>query len=130
MSWLSVLGSDVGKVFRWLGSPKAQKIIGGIETVAEIIDPALDGVFAIMNTWGREILTAQAFETAVGSTPYSNAQKSAMVLSTMTPQILAFAAAQKLPIPDAAGIQKANDALVAFLNAFEAPATPAIVEKA
>ena len=122
MSWLSTLGKDVGKVFGWLGSPKAQAVITTVEGVAVAVDPVLSGIVSITNTWLKEIFTAQALAEAAAASTGSGAQKSAMVLNTMTPQILAFAAAQKLPIPDAAGIQKANDALVAFLNALDVPA--------
>jgi hypothetical protein len=123
MSWLSTLGNDVKKVFTWLGSPKGQAVVGTAEGVVEAVDPALDGVISIANNWLREIYTAQALATAAAAGGTGGAQKSALVLNALTPQILAFAETQKLPIPTAIDIQNANNALVAFLNALGAGST-------
>jgi hypothetical protein len=121
MSWLSTLGKDVGKVFGWLGSPKGQAIVGAGEAVAEAVCPALDGVLGITNTWLQEIYKAQALATAAGATGTAGgAQKAAMVLNALSPQVLAFAKTQGLPTPTATDLQTANNALVAFLNALGA----------
>jgi len=121
MSFLSAIGKDFEKVFSFLGSQKGQNIIATGEAVATAIDPALSGVFSIANNWLTEIIKLQALGSAAGDTPGSDTVKSAAVISTLTPQILAWAAANKMPVPDSAQIQTANDALVAFLDAFGAP---------
>ena len=133
MSWLSTLGNDVKKVFGWLGSPKGQAVLSAGEGVVEAVDPALDGVINLTNTWLQEIFKAQALATAAAANATGGVQKSAMVLNTVTPQVIVFATAQGLPIPTGVELQNANNALVAFLNALGAgstatantPATPA-----
>jgi hypothetical protein len=120
MSWLSTLGNDVKKVFKWLGSSKGQAILSTGEGVVEAIDPALDGVVNLTNTWLQEIFKAQALATAAAANATGGAQKSAIVLNTVTPQVIAFATAQGLPVPTGVELQNANNALVAFLNALGA----------
>jgi hypothetical protein len=123
MSWLNVLGGDVKKVFGWLGSPKGQAIVGTVEGVVELADPALDGVVSITNTWLQEIYKARALATAASAGTTGGAQEAAMVLNTLTPQVIAFAEAQKLPVPTGNDLTLANNALVAFLNALGAGTT-------
>ena len=124
MSWLSTLGNDVKKVFSWLGSSKGQAIVGAGESLLEVVDPALDGVITITNTWLQEIYKAQALATAAAASPStSGAQKAAMVLTALTPQVVAFAQAQGLPVPTGTNLINANNALVAFLNALGADST-------
>jgi hypothetical protein len=117
MSWLSTLGNDVKKVFGWLGSPKGQAILSTGEGIVEVVDPALDGIINLTNTWLQEIFKAQALAAAASANATGGVQKSAMVLNTVAPQIIAFATAQGLPIPTGVELQNANNALVAFLNA-------------
>ena len=128
MSWLSTLGNDAKKVFGWLGSPKGQAILSAGEGIVEVVDPALDGVVNLTNTWLQEIFKAQALATAASANATSGVQKSTMVLNAVAPQVIAFATAQGLPIPTGIELQNANNALVTFLNAFgggsTATATP------
>jgi hypothetical protein len=123
MSWLSTLGNDVKKVFGWLGSPRGQAVLSTGEGFVEAVDPALDGVVNLTNTWLQEIFKAQALATAAAANATGGAQKSAMVLNTVAPQVIAFATAQGLPIPTGVELQNANNALVAFLNALGAGST-------
>lgn len=125
MSFLSAFGNDVKKVFGWLGSPKGQAIIRTGEAVVEAIDPALDGVVTLTNTWLQEIYKAQALAVAAAAGSTGGTQKSAMVLNAMTPQVLAFLKTQGLAPANSAQLQVANDALVAFLNALGGTATSA-----
>jgi len=126
MSFLSAFGNDVKKVFGWLGSPKGQAIIGTGEAVLEAVDPALDGVVTLTNTWLQEIYKAQALATAAGATgTLGNTGKAAMVLNAVTPQVMAFLKTQGLAPANSTQLQAANDALVAFLNALGSTATPA-----
>jgi hypothetical protein len=120
MSWLGTLGNDVKKVFGWLGSPRGQAVLSTGEGFVEAVDPALDGVVNLTNTWLQEIFKAQALATAAAANATGGVQKSAMVLNTLAPQVIAFATAQGLPIPTGVELQNANNALVAFLNALGA----------
>ena len=123
MSWLGTLGNDVKKVFGWLGSPRGQAVLSTGEGFVEAVDPALDGVVNLTNTWLQEIFKAQALATAAAANATGGVQKSAMVLNTVAPQVIAFATAQGLPIPTGVELQNANNALVAFLNALGAGST-------
>ena len=125
MSFLSAFGNDVKKVFGWLGSPKGQAIIGAGEAVVEAVDPALDGVVTLTNTWLQEIYKAQALAVAASAGATGGAQKSALVLNAMTPQVLAFLKTQGLAPANSTQLQAANDALVAFLNALGGTAVSA-----
>jgi hypothetical protein len=120
MSWLSTLGSDVKKVFGWLGSPKGQAILSAGEGLVETLDPALDGIVNLTNTWLQEIFKAESLATAASAGTGSGVQKAAIVLNSVTPQVLSFAASQGLPTPTGVDLQNANNALVAFLNALGA----------
>ena len=91
----------------------------------EAIDPALDGVVTLTNTWLQEIYKAQALAVAASAGATGGAQKSALVLNAMTPQVLAFLKSQGLAPANSTQLQAANDALVAFLNALGSTATPA-----
>jgi hypothetical protein len=124
MSWLGTLGNDVKKVFGWLGSLKGQAVLSAGEGVVEAVDPALDGVIGITNTWLQEIYKAEALATAaVASSTTGGTQKEAMVLTALTPQVVAFAEAQHLPVPTGTDLINANNALVAFLNALGSGST-------
>lgn len=118
-SLLGTLGTAFKDVFKWLGSPTGQKVIGTGEAIVEAIDPGLTGIINIANNWLTEIVKAETLATAAGEQNGSGVQKAAMVTSAVTPEILAFAAQHGLPTPTAAKIQVANDALVAFLNALD-----------
>lgn len=120
MSWLQTLGKDVKSVFNWLGSPKVQgaittgEVLG--ETVVDAFNPALAGLNPIINSWTQEIFKAQALGAAADATTGSGAAKAAMVLQSVTPQVVAFAEQNKLPVPTGTQLQAANDALVEFLD--------------
>jgi hypothetical protein len=129
-SVLSVFGRDVKKVFAWIGSPQAQTLIKEGEAVAEAVYPPLTGIIAIGNTFMTEAVKVEALAAAAGEQNGTGTQKAAAVLNAATPQVLAFAQQYGLPAPTSAQLQQANDAIVAFLNAFPglataAPAAPA-----
>ena len=125
MSFLSTVGADIKKVFAWIGSPKGQTVVATAEGVVAAIDPALDGVITLANTWIKEAVTVESLSAAAGAQTGSGPQKAAAVISSITPQVLSFCAANNLPIPGATQIAAANTALVAFLNALGAPAPTA-----
>jgi len=129
-SFLKGFGQKALDVLKWIGSPQNQRIIttGEIlaETAATAINPALAGISPIINAWTQEIFKAEALGASAVAGAETNTAKSAAVLTSVTPQVLAWAAQNKLPAPTDAKLQQANDALVAFLNAFDSnePATP------
>ena len=119
-SLLQKVGSDVRKVFEWLGSAKGQGVIAAGEAVAVGVYPPASGIIAIANTGLTEIIKMEAMAVAAGQQNGSGVTKSAAVLQTLTPEILAYAEANKLPTPTADKIQAAANSLVAFLNALAA----------
>lgn len=125
MSFLSAIGSDIKKVFTWLGSPKGQAVITAGEGLVEDVFPQATGVINLANSWLTEIIKEEALAAGAASQTGSGAVKAASVIATVTPSVLAFATANKLPTPTAAQLQVASNGLVAFLNAFSAPVAPA-----
>lgn len=124
MSFLSFLGKDVKAVFNWLGSAKGQPTLSTGEAVIESVYPPATGIINLANTWITEAVKEETLATAAGVQTGSGVQKSAAVISAVTPSILTFAKQNGLGTPTAEQIQNANNAIVAFLNAFGAPATP------
>jgi hypothetical protein len=122
MSFLSTLGADVKKVFDWLGSSKGQAVIAAGEGVVESVYPPATGIINLANTWLSEIIKSEGLAAGAAAQTGTGVQKAAIAINAVTPQAIAFAAAHGLPAPDAEAISKANDALVAFLNAFGSPA--------
>jgi hypothetical protein len=125
-TFLQKLGADFKKVFSWLGNPNVQKVIVAGEAVGEAVaadvSPALAGISPILNSWTQEIFKAESLAAAAGAQNGTGAQKAAMVLSSVTPQVLQFAAANGLAAPTGAELQSANSLLVQFLNTLTAPA--------
>ena len=120
-TFLSAVGADAKKLFGWLGSSQGQTLISTGEAVVEAVDPALTGIVSIANTYLTEILKTENIATNAGAQSGTGVQKSAAVVSAVTPQVLAYAKAAGLPTLTAEQIQNAATAAVAFLNAFPAP---------
>lgn len=124
MSFFSTVAKDFKAVFTFLGSAKGQAMIATGEGVAEAVDPALSGLFTIANSFMTQALQVESLAVAAGSQAGSDTTKAAAVISAVTPQVL-----QYFPKATQAQIQTANDAIVAFLNAFDvtpAPVTPVV----
>lgn len=119
-SILTVIGSDIKGVFTWLASPTGQTIIKDAEAVAEDVYPPAAGIIQIANDWLAEILKTQALATAAGAVTGANSAKSAMSINGVRSQVLAYMKAHGYPTPTAEQLQKANDSLVAYMNALEA----------
>lgn len=116
MSFLSAIVKVPGAVFHWLGSPKGQAVLqtGGAVAVA-LGAPAI--VVQTAESWITKILTVEQVAESAGAQNGTGLQKSAAVLSLMMPELL-----KNFPDLPAENIQKANDALVAFMNALSLPA--------
>lgn len=126
MSFKSVLetvGSDVKKVFAWIGSPKGQAVIAAGEGAAEVIAPQLTGLINLANSGLTEIIKVEALAAGAAAQNGTGTQKLAAATAATAPAILAYAQANGLPTPTATEIQNAVNGLVAFANALSgAPA--------
>lgn len=119
-SFTSIL-SDVGK-----GLKKFFSIVLGVAQVAEpIIDVAFPGLAVLYNATVNEAVKAEAAAIAAGQQNGTGAQKLAMVIAAVTPQVVAFAAQNGLPAPTAATITNYVNAVVATLNAIPSGPAPA-----
>ena len=127
MSVLSTVGKDIKKVFAWIGSPQGQATIQTGGAVVEAIAPALTGIVTLAEGWIKNAFTVESLAVAAAAQNGTSAQKAAAVMQNMTPAVLQYAQQAGLPKPTAEQIQAANNAIVAFLNAFagaSAPSTP------
>src|SRR5271156_2999686 len=125
MSFLSTVVKDAKAGFAWLASTKGQAIVGAAEAAVDIAFPPAAPAMALVNTWMAEILKVEGLATATGSQSGTGTQKAAMAISTMTPQVLAWAAANGYSIPDTANITAINTAVVNVLNLLGANTTTA-----
>ena len=119
-TFLQHLGADIKDVFAWLGSSKGQGVIATGEALVEAAVPQAAGLINIANAWMTEIIKDETLAAQAGAQNGTGTQKAAMVLNTVTPQVVAFFERRKLAAPTATQLQAANTALVAFLNAFDA----------
>jgi hypothetical protein len=117
MNFFKSLASNLKKVFSWLGSPQGQSVIATGEAVAEAVYPPATAIVNITNTWLQEAIKAEALAEAASANDGTGAQKAAMVISAVTPQVLSFASQNGLPAPTADKLQAANTALIAFIDA-------------
>ena len=115
-SVLSVIGADAKKVFTWVASSKGQAVVAAGEAVVEDVDPALTGLINLANTYLQEIFKTEALATAAGAQSGTGLQKSAAVVTALTPSVLAYAKSAGLPAPTATEIGSATNGLVMFLN--------------
>ena len=118
-SVLATIGKDVVKVVAWIGSPSGQVMLSAGEGVAAEVFPQLSGLVFLANGWIKEIVKTEALFSAAGQQNGSGTQKASVVLSTVTPEVLAFAKEHGLAVPTADKLAAANTALVTFLNCFE-----------
>lgn len=123
MSFLSTVVADAKKGFAWLASAKGQAIIGVAEAGVDIAFPAAAPAMALVNTWMAEIIKVEGLATVAGAQSGTGAQKASLALSTMTPQVLNWAAANGYAIPASANISAINTAIVNVLNLLGASST-------
>lgn len=122
LSGLKVFGSGVEKVFAWFGSSKGQQVVATGEAVLEAVIPASIPIVDLFNAWAQKAYTVEALAAAAGKSNGTGADKAALAMTTITPQVLQYAQQEGLPARTAAQIQAANDAVIAFINAMTAPA--------
>lgn len=119
-SFIKRIGSDFKAVFSFLGKPKVQAAILAGEALGEAVvdtaNPGLIGLNPIIDAWTKEIFKTQALAAAAGQADGNGAQKAAMVISSVTPQVLQFAEANKMPVPTGDRLLQANTLLYNFLE--------------
>ena len=122
-TFLSKVGADFKKVFAFLGTPKVQSaIVAGEalgEGIAHAFNPGLAVFDPLISNWTQEIFKAEALAAAAGQQSGSGPQKAAMVLNTLTPQVVTFAEQNGLAIPTGNNLNLANSLLVQFLQVFK-----------
>lgn len=119
MSFLSAIGHDFKAVFNWLASPKGQTLIATGGAMAVAIEPQLAGIVSLSEAWIQKIITTETLAAAAGAQQGSGTQKAAAVINALQPEISKY-----FPAATTEQIVKANDAIVAFLNAFDVPPAP------
>lgn len=119
MSFLSSFGHGFKAVFDWLASPKGRAVLATGGAVLSTIDPALAGIVGLAESWIQKAVTTEALAVVAGVQQGTGAQKAAAVINAMQPEISNY-----FPHATAEQITKANDAIVAFLNAFSVEETP------
>jgi hypothetical protein len=125
MSFLSTVVKDAKAGFAWLASTKGQAIIGATEAGIDVAFPEAVPAIALVNTWMAEIIKVEGLATVAGAQSGTGVQKASLALSTMTPEVLTWAAANGYSIPDSANIAAINTAVVNVLNLLGASSVPA-----
>jgi hypothetical protein len=116
-SGLKVFGKDIVKVFAWAGSPKGKQVIGTGEGIIEAVLPISIPIVSLFNSWFQKAYTVEALAVAANQGTGSGVDKAALAIQTVTPQVLQYAVQEGLAPRTAEQIQKANDAVLAFINA-------------
>lgn len=127
--WLSAIGSDAKKVFRWLSSAGGQKAVQSteavVETVAAVAAPAaapeIDAGISLFNDWAKQAIQIETVATAAAATSGTGDQKAASVISAMAPFVQEYAAKYGAPAPTQEQLAALNNAAVAFLDALPVP---------
>jgi hypothetical protein len=88
-----------------------------IETVIPNSIPLVD----LFNEWAKRAFTVEALAVSAGQSSGTGVDKAALAISSITPQVLAYAQQAGLAPRTAAQIQAANDATVAFIKAMTDP---------
>lgn len=123
-TFLSDVCKDAKKVFSFLVSKQGQKDIAGVEMAAETVTTAIDpaagavltGAIDIANNGLSEIIRVESLAAAAGAQSGTGAEKSAAVISAITPSVLSYAEKNGLAAPTGTQIQDMVDGLVKFLN--------------
>lgn len=123
-SGLKVFGKDIVKVFAWAGSPNGQQVIGTGEAVLEAVAPITIPIVNLFNSWFKKAYTVEGLAVAAGQAKGSGADKAALALGTIVPEVIAYAQAEGLSPRTAEQIKAANDAVIAFINAMTQETAP------
>ena len=122
LSGLKVFGQDIVKVFSWAASTKGQAVVAAGEAVVETAFPVSVPIINLANAWFAKAYQVESLAVAASQATGTGAEKAAIALQTITPQILEYAKEEGLQPRTAAQIQAANAAIVAFINAMTSTA--------
>ncbi len=112
-----MFGQDIVKVFSWAASPKGQAIVATGEAIVETAFPVSVPIINLANAWFAKAYQVETLAVVASQATGTGAEKSALAIQTITPQILAYAQQEGLAPRTADQIQAANIAIVAFINA-------------
>jgi hypothetical protein len=122
LSGLKVFGTEIEKAFAWFGSPKGQAVIGAAEGIAVMAEPAAAPIVNLFNAWAAKAYSIEALAVAASKATGTGTEKAELAISTIEPQVLAYATQEGLSPRTAEQIQAANDAVIKFINAMTQPA--------
>jgi hypothetical protein len=114
---LDDIGTKFGEIF--------SKVVEAAQVAEPLVDALLPGWSALFNGVVAEAAQVEALAAAAGKQTGTGPQKLALVVSAVTPSILAYAKANGLPAPTAEQITAYVNAAVAALNALPGAPTPA-----
>ena len=123
LSGLKVFGRDIEKAFAWFGSTNGKAVVAAGEAVVEAVAPVSAPIIDLFNAWAQKVYNVESLAVAASQGTGSGAQKAALVISAIGPDVVSYAQAAGLSARTAAQITAMNDAVVAFINA--ATGTPA-----
>lgn len=116
MSFLSAIVKVPKAIFDWLASPKGVAVVTTAGAILTAVDPALGGIVLLAESWIKKVVTTEQLASAAGAQTGTGTQKAAAVIDAMQSEVGKY-----FPAATADQIQKANAAIVAFLNAFDTP---------
>jgi hypothetical protein len=126
ISGVKAFGHGIEKVFGWMTSPKGQAVIAAGEAVVETVVPNSIPLVDLFNEWAKKAFTVEALAVSASQATGTGADKAALAISSITPQVLAYAQQEGLSPRTATQIQAANDAAVAFIKAMTDEPVPAV----
>lgn len=124
LSGLKVFGHKIETIFSWMGSPAGQTVISAGEAVVETVAPNSIPLVNLVNAWMQKAFTVEALAVAAGQSSGTGADKAALVMQSITPQVLTYAQQSGMAPRTASQIQAANDGLITIIKALTDPAPP------
>jgi hypothetical protein len=123
LSGLKAFGNDIEKVFAWTNSTQGKAVVSIVEGAVESFVPQTIPLVNLINSWGQKAFAVEALAVAAGQSSGNGAQKAAMVISSITPEVLQYATDSGLSPRTADQITAANTALVTLIKALTDPPT-------
>ena len=91
LSGLKAFGNDIEKVFAWTNSTQGKAVVSIVEGAVESFVPQTIPLVNLINSWGQKAFAVEALAVAAGQSSGNGAQKAAMVISSITPEVLQYA---------------------------------------
>ncbi len=122
LSGLKVFGKDIVKVFTWGASEKGQAVISESEKVLVAAVPAAKPIVDLFNYWAQKAYLIESLAVASGQATGTGPEKSAITTQNVAPEVADYVTKEGLAPRTPEQVQKANDAVIAFINAMTQPA--------